>query len=132
MDDWFAKNMPDAAKWFEELAADPVTGRPNVVPMGEPFNAPEPTPDGFLVPPGYWYSHLENAELNARKLTSYIDVPNELLMADGLIPDTRPPRPPTPWRWRMRSRISGWREQAARAAYRVIAGYWPRDGEDDW
>lgn len=128
-DDWFAKHMPDAAKWFEELAAEPVTGRPRVEPMGDA---------AFAGSVAAWWDPTRNAEENANligsvtKLGGYIEVPDELLMAYGLIPDTRPPLPPTPWRWRAKQQIRAWREQAARAAYRVIAGYWPRDGEDDW
>lgn len=70
--------------------------------------------------------------MNAHKLTSYIEVPNELLMIDGVIPDTRPPRPPLPWSWRARQKLRACREQAARIAYRAIAGQWPDNGEDDW
>lgn len=123
MDDWFAKNMPDAEQWAARFAADPVTGRPNVVPMGGPLNAPEPSRGGFLVPPGL----LEDIKLNA----AYIEVPNELLMDYGVIPDTRPPRPPLPWRWRAKRKLRACREQAARIAYRAIAGDWPDNGEDD-
>lgn len=88
--------------------------------------------EGFLVPPGYWYEHTLNAEHNARKISAIFDVPNELLMDYGLIPDTRPPRPPTPWRWRLRNKLGDWRERAARRAYKIIAGDWPDDRPDDW
>jgi hypothetical protein len=42
------------------------------------------------------------------------------------------PLPPPSWRTRLRWKRDGWREHAARRAFRVIAGYWPHDGEDDW
>lgn len=125
-DDYFARMMPDAEAWFAEHAAEPVTGHPNVVPMDEPFSFARPLPAGDPVNP------FSRAALDARKLSVVIEVPDELLMAYGLVPDTRPKPPPTPWRWRLRNRISDWREHAARRAYKVIAGYWPDDGEDDW
>lgn len=74
----------------------------------------------------------EGEPLIVRKLSSVIEVPDELLMAYGVIPDTRPPLPPTPWRWRLRNRVSNWRERTARRAYKVIAGYWPDDEPEDW
>ena len=83
-------------------------------------------------PPAWQLDPLLNAEHNARKLSAIIDVPNELLMADGLIPDTRPPRKPLPWRWRAKWKLRQWREDAACLAYRAIAGKWPDNGEDDW
>ena len=47
-----------------------------------------------------------------------------------------PKPPPLPWRTRMRGkiedRITDWRVRTARRAYKVIAGDWPDDGEDDW
>ena len=122
-DDWFAKNMPDAERWLKQFAAEPVVGRPDVEPMGEPFSAPEPSRGGFLVPPGL----LDDIKLNA----AYIEVSNELLMDCGVIPDTRE-RKPIPWRWRAKWKIRAWRESAARVAYRAIAGQWPDGGEDDW
>ncbi len=43
------------------------------------------------------------------------------------------PKPPPPsWRTRLRNKLSDWRERTARRAYRIIAGDWPDDGEDDW
>ena len=106
IDDYFARKMPDAMKWFEDQAT-------------------EPTPGGFLIPPA-----MTGQLAGVVKASGYIEVPDELLMAYGLIPDTRPPLPPLPWRWRLRNKASDWREQAARRAFRVIAGYWPDDGED--
>jgi hypothetical protein len=105
-DDCFARMMPDAEAWFAEHAAEPVTGRPAVVPAGEP--------------------------LNVRKLSAVIEVPDELLMDYGLIPDTRPKPPPPSWRTRLRWKRDEWRERTARRAYKVIAGYWPDNGKDDW
>lgn len=70
--------------------------------------------------------NTERSPLDALLITkqvSYIDVPDELLMDAGVIPDTRPPRPPLPWRWRMRNRVAGWREKLACRAFRVVAGY---------
>lgn len=112
-DDYFARMMPDVEAWFAEHAAEPVVGRPVVMPMDDPINP------------------FSQAALDARKLSAVVEVPDELLMAYGLIPDTRPKPPPTPWRWRIRNGISDWRERTARRAFRVIAGYWPDDGEDD-
>lgn len=78
----------------------------------------------------------EGEPLIASKLVSYIEVPNELLMDYGVIPDTRPKPPPPSWRTRLRGkiedRIDTWRNLAARRAYKVIAGDWPGNGEDDW
>lgn len=108
---WFDDHYAAAVKAMEEQAA-------------EAF--------GSLTPSGHWHEHTLNAEHNARKVSAIIEVPDELLMDYGLIPDTRPPRPPTPWRWRLRNRIAGWREQSARLAYRAIAGEWPDSGDDDW
>jgi hypothetical protein len=110
-DDYFAKMMPAAEQWFAEQAAETATGQPAV----------EPARDGFLVPPGM----LEGLH-DALKLTAYIEV------SDELFTHVRRPLPPLPWRWRLRNRVTSWREQTARRAYRAIAGDWPDDGEDDW
>ena len=77
--------------------------------------APEPPPDGFMVPPGF-AEDLRNAVMDAYGL------PRDLF--------TRPLPPPT-WRTRLRSRWSDLREQTARRAFKVIAGYEVRE-EDDW
>jgi hypothetical protein len=66
----------------------------------------------------------------ARKLSATILVPNELLMDAGVIPDTRPPRAPLPWRTRLRFRLDDWREKLARRAYKLIAGYDVPEPED--
>jgi len=63
------------------------------------------------------------ADLTVRKLSAIVDVSDELLMDMGAIPDTRPPRPPLPWKRRMRNRAAGWRERLAGRAYKIIAGY---------
>lgn len=111
-------------------------------------DAPEPTPEGFLVPPlAEWFDDHHAAALNflgglapradgesaemlvAHKLTTVINVPDDLLMDMGFIPDTREHRP-VPWRWRLRWKVGAWRDRAARRAYKIIAGDWPDDGED--
>jgi hypothetical protein len=112
-DDYFARMMPDVDAWIAEHAAEPVTGRPIVVP-GDPINP------------------FSQVSLDARKLSAVIQVPDEYLMAIGLIPDTRPKPPPPTRRQRLKRRIGTWRNLAARRAYRIIAGYWPDNGEDDW
>jgi len=100
--------MPDARAYFERLAeeAQPVTAAATVIPMGAP------------------------ADLAVRKLSAIAQVPDELLMDMGAIPDTRPPRPPLPRKWRMRNRVAGWRERLAGRAYKIIAGYEVPDQED--
>lgn len=109
-DDYFARMMPDVEAWAAEHAAEPVVARPFVVPMDEPFSFATTT----------------------RKLSSVVVVPNEMLMDAGIIPDTRPKPPPPTWRTRLRWKRGEWRERAARRAYKIIAGYWPDNGEDDW
>jgi hypothetical protein len=101
-DRWFADI--DTEEWAAQFAAVPVVGRAVVVPAGEGlFNEPAVT----------------------------IEVTDELLMDYGIIPDTRPPAVP-PSRWTLlRWKLPAWRRQAARRAYRIIAGDWPDDGEDD-
>jgi hypothetical protein len=101
-------------RWYAELTftawphvAEPVTANPVVVPASEPLN------------------------LDARKVTGYIEVPGELLMDHGIIPDTREHKP-VPWRTRFRWKRAQWREQAARIAYRAITGGWPCDGSDHY
>jgi hypothetical protein len=103
-DDYFARMMPDVEAWFAEHAAQPVVAR----------------------------SFIEMPAGEIRKLSSVIEVPDELLMDAGLIPDTRPKPPPPTRRQRIRRKLGDWRERAARRAYRIIAGYWPDNGEDDW
>jgi hypothetical protein len=139
LDDYFARHMPDVEAWLAEHAAEPVTGQPEVAPL----NPPEPTPGGFLVPPGftaqlaaYFREHPADpdawADLPVRKLAGYIEVSDDLAMDAGLIPDTRPKPPPPSWRTRFRWKRAEWRERAARRAYKIIAGDWPDDREDDW
>lgn len=107
---WFDRMMPDVDAWAEQFRAIPVTGQAVVVPAGEPFN-------GFLVPPIVTETMLE-----AVKLSGVIHVPFELVNP----PDSVPPT----WRTRFRWKRAEWREQAARRAYRLIAGDWPDDEED--
>lgn len=71
-----------------------------------------------------------SGELLVQKHTCPIEVPEELLMDLGVIPDTRPPRPPPSRRTRFRWWLAGQRERAARAAYRLIAGYDPPGGDE--
>lgn len=71
---------------------------------------PEPS-GGFLVPPG-----LRSAILQ-------------------MVLETTPagPKPPPPTRReRFRRKLTTWREQAARRAFKLIAGYWPDNRQDDW
>jgi hypothetical protein len=56
--------------------------------------------------------------LRAVKFGSYIQVSDELLMDQGLIPDTRPPVPPPPWRTRLCWWVEGRRERVGE----IIAG----------
>lgn len=51
------------------------------------------------------------------------EVSEELLMDYGVIPDTRPPLPPPPWRTRLRWRWYSARTHAAEIAYKLISGY---------
>lgn len=95
LDSFFDEFMPQALKFFDDQAFEfGLSDR-----MAEPVT------------------------IDPRKQVSYIDVPVELLMDMGAIPDTRPPRPPLPWRWRLRNRVAGWREKLAYRAFRAIAGY---------
>jgi hypothetical protein len=73
------------------------------------FGPHPPNDDGFLVPP-----------VVADHFAKWF-----------VIPDTREHKP-LPWRWRLKQRIQGARTRLAEIAYRVVAGEWPRDGEDDW
>ena len=57
------------------------------------------------------------------KFAMRLEISDELLMDYGLIPDTRPPRPPVPWRTRLRWRWHGTRGRLAERAYKLIAGH---------
>lgn len=105
--DWFDRMMPDALAYFERLAdeAQQVAPHESVIPMDGP------------------------ADLTVRKLSATTLVPDELLMDMGMLPDTRVRKPP-PWRWRVRNRVSGWREKLACRAYKLITGYEVPDRED--
>jgi hypothetical protein len=61
-------------------------------------------------------------ELLLDKQACYIQVPNELLMDCGVIPDTRTHKPPSR-RDRIRWSSAAPRDRATRWAYRRIAGY---------
>jgi hypothetical protein len=100
---WFDEMMPQALRWFDEAALT----------EGE----------GHLVPPPFLDS--------VRKMSATMLVPNELLMDQGVIPDTRE-HEPVPWRSRLRWKIRDARTRLGQIAYRVAAGEWPPDGEDDW
>jgi hypothetical protein len=63
-----------------------------------------------------------DAEVTADKLSYVIQVPDELLMDAGVIPDTRVRRPPS-LRSRLRWRVAAARERAGGLAYRLIAGH---------
>jgi len=65
----------------------------------------------------------EEPQVAVQKFAAYIQVSEELAMDYGLIPDTRPPPPPVPWRRRLRWRVFELRERFARWAFRRIAGY---------
>jgi hypothetical protein len=75
--------------------------------------APEPPDDGFMIPPGF----AEDLRATIAELFGVPAGPFE-------------PGPPPTRRQRLRSKVSDWRERAARRAYKVIAGYWPDNGED--
>jgi hypothetical protein len=99
-----AVRYPVTLQWFDEQSPEP---------LGWPVNVDDGKP--VII-----------------KAASYIEVPNELLMDYGVIPDTRPKPPPPSWRTRFRWKREQWRERAARRAYRIVAGDWPDDREDDW
>lgn len=65
---------------------------------------------------------MAGAEMTVTKSAAWLQVPDELLMDAGVIPDTRVHRPPS-LRARARYRMAATRERAARLAYRLIAGY---------
>lgn len=79
-------------------------------------------PEGFMVPPDL-----------AETITAYFDehMPAALEWLARPIDDDAPEIPPTR-RQQLRNRITGWRERAARRAYKTIAGDWPHNREDDW
>lgn len=79
----------------------------------------EASPDvpeaAHLIPPGFL--------ADVRKLGAFMIVPDELL-------EPSQPCAPLPWRWRLRNKISDIRAQAAKHAYKLIAGYDPPAGDD--
>lgn len=77
--------------------------------------SPEPPPDGFLVPPGFADDLM--AALRQSLFPAWLD--------------SGEPLPPPSWRTRLRWKRDAWREALARRAYRLLAGYWPRDEWDE-
>lgn len=69
--------------------------------------------------------------ITVTKHSAYILASTDLLMDEGVIPDTRPPRPPPPWRTRLRWRLAALRDHVALRAYQFIAGHDPELDEDD-
>jgi hypothetical protein len=63
-----------------------------------------------------------------RKASAIIEVPVDLLMDTGAIPDTRVPN--KPYRPPLRQRIQAWRERIAYRAFKAIAGYGVPDREE--
>lgn len=68
---------------------------------------------GFLVPPGLRSDILASA-LETGLVRNYGETP------------------PIPWRRRLKWRIHNARTRLGEIAYRVVAGEWPHNGEDDW
>lgn len=102
---------------------------------------------GYLVPPSWVTQYLADAFgerltggienpspseqlLIPRKEAMVIEVPEELLMDCGVIPDTRPALPPPSWRTRLRWKLAELRRAAARRAYQLITGEEFPDVED--
>lgn len=63
-------------------------------------------------------------------VAGYMEIPDELLMGYGLIPDTRPPVH-IPWYRRLRWRWQEWRQRAGRRVGGWIAGV-DLSERDDW
>lgn len=76
--------------------------------------APEPPPGGFMVPPGM-LEGLRDAIMDAYGL------PRDLWDR---------PVPPLTRRQRLKRKLAGWRERAARLAFRALAGH--DAPEEDW
>lgn len=82
---------------------------------------------------GEWHPDTEPADhpsLHVQRVEGYLPVSEEILMDEGVIPDTRPPRPRPLWRSRLRWRVGEARDRAARWAYKVISGYAFPEGDD--
>lgn len=60
-----------------------------------------------------------DAAITVHRMTYAIPYSDEQLMDEGVIPDTRPPAPPVPWRLRARRKI-----RSAVAAGRMRIGSW--------
>jgi len=90
----------------------------------------EPTPDSFsdrlneLLGESFINSVSPDPapEFLVKKEVGYIQVSNELLMDMGVIPDTRAPAPPTPWRIRFRWWRAQKREDIAVWVYEKLSG----------
>lgn len=116
------------AKYLSEAVADlagPGTTRVRLN-TGDPPACP-----AFPAYPDEPERGFAGAELTVTKVSAWVPCSDEAAMDAGLIPDTRP-RPG--WRWRLRWKAARWREQAARRAYRVVAGEWPHEPDpyDGW
>lgn len=85
-------------------------------------SAPEPTPDGFLVPPGMAEDLMQALRDNFAAADAWYE---SQVTAAG----------PIPWyrraRWALSRKLQAWRDRTARHAYKLIAGYDVPDG-DDW
>jgi hypothetical protein len=82
----------------------------------------------------------EQPQINVRRLAAFVPVSVEMLLDAGAITEeearaqgwTPPrPRPPVPWRRRLRWRWSAWRERAGRAVGGWMAGVDLSETEED-
>ena len=66
----------------------------------------------------------DQTQLTVHRTEGYLPIPEEILMDEGVIPDTRPARPVVKLRWRTRARwrITTYRERFGLWAYWVITG----------
>lgn len=84
--------------------------------------------DATLLPDGMT-AEYDRTPLTVRKIAHLMDVPEGLLMDEGVIPDTRPPVHIS-WRSRMSWRFSAWRERVRRRVGGWIAGVDLSDRDD--
>lgn len=73
----------------------------------------------------------EPPRMTVHKVEGYLPIPEEILMDEGIIPDTRPPRPRPRWRTRLRWRLASSRERLGLWAYWVITGDHIRTDDDE-
>jgi len=101
IDEWLAASSTSFAKFAETV------GPENAV-----------APDGHMVPPVF------AAQMTAEYVTATIPVSLDLLMDEGVIPDTRPKtmRKPPSRRERFRMSRSRWRRSVAEWLYELISG----------